>query len=69
MRVQVNGVEWTLPADATVARVVADLHRGPDPRGVAVAVDGEVVRRADWATADLHDGARVEVLGAIGGGR
>ena len=69
MNVVVNGVDRALPAGATVAVVVAELHRGPTGRGVAVAVDGEVVRRAEWDASVLHDGARVEVLGAIGGGR
>jgi sulfur carrier protein len=69
VNVVVNGEARALPTGATVASVVAELHVGPDARGVAVAVDGEVVRRAEWASLTLADGARVEVLGAIGGGR
>jgi sulfur carrier protein len=65
----VNGVSRVLPAGATVAEVLSVLHVGSDARGVAVAVDGEVVRRSDWDSAALREGARVEVLGAIGGGR
>ena len=37
-------------------------------RGVAVAVDAEVVPRGEWDTTTLDDGARVEVLRAIQGG-
>jgi len=37
-------------------------------RGVAVAVDAEVVPRGQWDTHKLDDGARVEVLRAIQGG-
>ena len=37
-------------------------------RGIAVAVNGEVVRRRDWPTHQLHDGDRVEVLTAAQGG-
>jgi len=69
MKVIVNGEPRGLPADATVATVVWELYAGADGRGVAVAVDGEVVRRGDWAATPLAEGARVEVLGAIGGGR
>lgn len=69
MNVLVNGEARTLQAGATVATVVAQLHPDRPTRGVAVAVDGEVVRRADWDAVTLADGARVEVLGAIGGGR
>jgi sulfur carrier protein len=67
MKVTVNGEARELPAGATVASVVHALSAGP--RGVAVAVDGEVVRRGEWEAVALSDGARVEVLGAIGGGR
>jgi sulfur carrier protein len=38
------------------------------PSGVAVAVDGDVVRRAEWAHTTLRDGAVVEVLTAVQGG-
>jgi sulfur carrier protein len=37
-------------------------------RGVAVALDGEVVPRGEWDTTALADGARVEVLQAVQGG-
>jgi sulfur carrier protein len=37
-------------------------------RGVAVAVDAEVVPRTEWDTHELTDGAQVEVLRAIQGG-
>ena len=69
MNVLVNGEPRELSADATVATVVAELQADRPARGVAVAVDGEVVRRADWDVTALVAGARVEVLGAIGGGR
>ena len=40
----------------------------PDGRGVAVAVDGEVVPRGEWATTEVRDGQQVEVLHAVQGG-
>jgi sulfur carrier protein len=66
MRVRVNGQPRTLLDEATVADVVAEL--GVPGSGVAVAVDGEVVRRGDWAGRRLTDGAAVEVLTAVQGG-
>lgn len=68
MNVLVNGEPRSLGGGATVATVVQMLDRGPDARGLAVAVDGEVVRRAEWSSTPLHDGVAVEVLAAIGGG-
>ncbi|HXE43569.1 MAG TPA: sulfur carrier protein ThiS [Conexibacter sp.] len=68
MNVQLNG-EWRDVADgATVADAVALLGVPLDARGVAVAVDREVVRRGAWAQTTLTSGARVEVLTAIQGG-
>jgi sulfur carrier protein len=40
----------------------------PDGRGVAVAVDAEVVPRSAWDEVELVDGQRVEILAAIQGG-
>jgi sulfur carrier protein len=64
----VNGEQRELPAGATVASVLELLDVGPDARGVAVAVDGEVVSRSRWNETALHEGTAVEVVAAIGGG-
>jgi sulfur carrier protein len=37
-------------------------------RGVAVAVDATVVPRGTWATTQVADGARVEIVTAVQGG-
>ena len=66
MNVLVNGEPRELEAGATVEAVLASLEL-PD-RGVAVAVDAEVVPRGEWPAHELSEGARVEVLRAIQGG-
>ncbi len=43
-----NGRELDGRDGATVADLLADLGVEPQARGVAVAVDGEVVPRAEW---------------------
>ena len=68
VNVTVNGEPRQLPAGATVASVVELLEVTPGARGVAVALDEEIVTRAAWAHTKLHDGARVEVVAAIQGG-
>lgn len=65
MTVVVNGEPRELDR-VTVARLVQELTT--EERGVAVAVDGEVVPRAQWATTRVEDGQRVEVLRAVQGG-
>jgi sulfur carrier protein len=37
-------------------------------RGMAVAVDATVVPRGEWATTEVADGARVEIVTAVQGG-
>jgi sulfur carrier protein len=66
--VTINGAHRELPAGATVASVIASLHNAPGGRGVAVAVEGEVVPRAQWPSTELKDGATVEVVVAVQGG-
>ncbi len=68
MHVTVNGSPEVLEAEATVASVVASLGVPGGGRGVAVAVDGEVVPRGDWSNRILVDGARLEVVVAVQGG-
>ena len=63
-----NGNARAEGAGQTVAAVLSLLDLGVDARGVAVAVDGEVVPRAGWATFAIPEGARVEVLTAMQGG-
>jgi sulfur carrier protein len=68
LNVTINGDRQELPVGATVASVVASLPGAPDGRGVAVAVEGEVVPRAQWPDVELRDGASLEVVVAVQGG-
>jgi sulfur carrier protein len=64
----VNGQISDLHRGETLAAVLAGLGLPLDARGVAVAVDGEVVPRTAWQTFALDPDARVEVLTAMQGG-
>lgn len=66
--ISVNGRDAELPAGASLRLALERLGVGRQARGVAVAVDGEVVPRAQWESFVLADGARVEVLEAMQGG-
>ncbi|HEX8067055.1 MAG TPA: sulfur carrier protein ThiS [Thermoleophilaceae bacterium] len=68
MNVLLNGEPVELPDGCTAARAVAESGVGDAERGVAVALDGEVVPRAQWDTTVLRDGQRVEVVQAVQGG-
>jgi sulfur carrier protein len=66
--VTVNGDARELPEGATVASVVESLANAPQGRGVAVAVEGEVIPRAQWPRTKLRAGASIEVVVAVQGG-
>jgi sulfur carrier protein len=67
VKVTINGSSSDLETGTTVAGL--DELQGPGVgRGIAVAINGEVVTRTEWATRELREGDRVEVLHAIGGG-
>jgi sulfur carrier protein len=66
--VELNGQTEQLPDGATVADAVKAVGVNGETRGVAVAVDGEVVRRADWVTTPLADRQAIEVVRAVQGG-
>ncbi|MFA9429964.1 sulfur carrier protein ThiS [Egicoccus sp. AB-alg2] len=66
MNVHVNGHTRTLTPGTTLGQLVDG--QVPDRRGVAVAVDGEVVPRRDWDATALDDGAHIELVGAVQGG-
>ena len=68
MTVYVNGEPTQVADDATLAAVLERLDVQRPRRGLAVAVDAEVVPRSEWGARALHDGDRVEVLTAIQGG-
>lgn len=68
MRIVLNGDGIEIEAAATVADVVARAGADPDARGVAVAVEGEVVVRAQWSQRGLNEGESVEVVHAVQGG-
>jgi sulfur carrier protein len=68
LNVTINGERREVATSATVASVIESMDVTPGARGVAVALDGEVVTRSLWCDTKLAEGARIEVVAAIGGG-
>jgi sulfur carrier protein len=68
MDLLVNG-EARVSQAATVAQLLTEeLEEGHTGRGIAVAVNGEVVPRTEWQDARIHTGDRVEIVRALPGG-
>jgi thiazole synthase len=68
MRIELNGEPREMAAEATLEEAVRESGAEEGARGVAVALDGEVVPRGEWDRTRLRDGQTVEVLAAIQGG-
>ena len=68
MMVVLNGEQRDLDDGATVRSAVTAVGAPREGRGVAVALDGEVVPRRSWDEVPLREGARVEVVQAVQGG-
>lgn len=66
MKLEINGRPRELATLVTLGELVDDTVA--DRRGVAAALEGEVVPRTAWDTTILPDGARVEIVGAVQGG-
>ena len=66
MTIILNGARTEVAIGATVGALATALAL-PE-RGVAIAVDGEVVPRSAWASTLLTPDARVELVTAMQGG-
>jgi sulfur carrier protein len=68
MMVELNGRSVELPEGATVRDLIARSGVDGEAKGVAVALDGDVIPRGSWAATELREGQSVEVVAAIQGG-
>jgi sulfur carrier protein len=68
MRLLLNGDPFEIEERSTVTILIDRVAETPGGRGTAVAINGEVVPRAEWPISRLREGDRVEVLKAVGGG-
>jgi sulfur carrier protein len=66
MTVTINGEPRDLQPGITLADVVSQVTASA--RGVAAAVNGEVVPRRAWPDTPLADGSVIEVVTAVQGG-
>ena len=70
MNLFVNGEPREREADTVEAlfRIEAEETGIPGPQGVAIALNGRVLRRRDWAQSSINEGDRVEIVRAMQGG-
>jgi sulfur carrier protein len=66
MNVTINGTPHDLGDGTSLATAVSLLTTSAT--GLAAAINGELVRRADWESTGLAEGDRIEVITAVQGG-
>ncbi|MEO8600238.1 MAG: sulfur carrier protein ThiS [bacterium] len=66
IEIELNGVPHTIPAAHNLASLMASLEMAG--KGVAAAVNREVVPRQQWPQRLLQQHDRVDIVKAIGGG-
>ena len=66
VRIKLNGEEKELAEATTLRGLVEQLALAPER--LAVELNQEVVRRADWPSVVLSEGDRVEIVHFVGGG-
>ncbi len=67
MRATVNGDPVEITTHKTIAALVEEITGSPEQRGVAVARNGEIVRRDAWSET-VEDGDEIEIVRAVQGG-
>jgi sulfur carrier protein len=66
MKATINGELRDLPEGLTMKGLLA--HIAAPERGIAVAKNDRVVRRATFAEEVVQDGDRIEIIRAVAGG-
>ena len=64
----VNGEKRSIPGDGDVLSLLRELGIEPDQKGVAIAINGELVPRQDWGPVRLTAGDHVDLVRAVQGG-
>ena len=67
MKVNINGKMTEITKDTTVVDLIIKLC-GTNPVGVAVAKNGQIIRRSQWNETTIEEGDSLEILHATSGG-
>jgi thiamine biosynthesis protein ThiS len=66
IKVHINGKEADIAPEQSVQQYLES--RGLAGRSLAVAINGTVLRREEFASTQLAEGDRVEIVRPVGGG-
>ncbi len=68
MRIRINGEERVIEREVTVAELLDIVGVKFREVGLAVAVNGEVVPKSEYALRRIGEGDSVEIVQLVGGG-
>jgi len=68
MQLTVNGDFQDVEDNLTIANLLVSVDLDPDQKGIAVAINAEVIARSSWPDLQLNDGDRVDIIHAVQGG-
>jgi sulfur carrier protein len=66
VRIQINGEPQEVEENLSLPELIVDLSLKPEQ--IAIEVNHEVVRRAQWPGVTLKNGDVVEIVHFVGGG-
>ncbi|GJE61844.1 sulfur carrier protein ThiS [Methylobacterium trifolii] len=70
MKLTVNGQPRAYEAGTVEALFQAEAEESgiESPQGIAIALNGRVLRRRDWPETTIREGDRIEIVRAMQGG-
>ncbi len=66
LAVEINGQPREIPDHLNIRTLLA--HLGVDSQRVAVELNREIIRKAQWDTTPIENGAKIEIVMFVGGG-
>ena len=66
MEIFVNGERRAIAAGSTILDLVRELEL--DPARLAIELDRQIVKRAEWPALELRASATLEIVQFVGGG-
>jgi len=68
VEITLNGEERSLEAAKTLGDLLTEIGVPGEGTGIAIAVNGTVVRRSTWSECTLREGDNIEIIHAVQGG-
>lgn len=66
MKIEINNKNYEFDNGSTLASIVEKLNL--NPKGIAFAIDNQVIKRDKWSETVLADGMKIIMIKAVCGG-